>query len=176
MTDDPAHDLLVALSAELAEGDVPSRVLPADGEAPAQLIVDLADPGAGREATVHVAFLPGHEDPAVLQYFVPLEHDVPLAAAPTVARLLHLVNTNLPLTGFELGETFSAAVFRHVHAVAIDPLDPAVVAWTISMIYHAVTQYDALIADACAGADLPELTRSFALVQAALFAAPSPGA
>ncbi len=172
---DPAHDLLAELCAELAQGDVPSRVLAATAEAPAQLMVSIGAIASDPDATVHVCFLPGHDDPAVLQYLVIGSHDVPSGAVATTARLLHLINSSLPLTGFELGETFSAVVFRHVHAAAVDPLDPAVVAWTLSMVYHAVSRFDALIGEACAGAPYPDLVAGHARLMAALFA-PEPEA
>lgn len=167
---DPAHQLLELLTAELHTAEIPGWVLPGVGEAPAQLVVPLGEEDAGGEPLVNVCFLPGHDDPAVLQYLVALDHDVPLDAVPVVARLLHLLNTHLVTTGFELGETFSSVVFRHVHAVSIDPLDPAVVAWTLAMVAHAVTHYDTLVAEACGGASYDALGASFARIQADLFA------
>lgn len=171
---DPAHRLLGLLADELHTADIPGWVLPPVGDAPAQLVVPIGDGDAPEEPTVLVCFLPGHDDPAVLQYMTVLDHDVPLAAVPTVARLLHLLNTNLVVTGFELGETFSSVVFRHNQAVSVDPLDPAVVAWTLTMVAHAVVHYDALVAAACAGTEMAELSRSFAGIQAAIFAPDAP--
>ncbi|WP_244927482.1 hypothetical protein [Nocardioides sp. W7] len=168
--EDPAHRLLELLAEELHTAEIPGWVLAPVGDAPAQLVVPLGDGDAGADPTVHVLFLPGHDDPAVLQYMVVLDHDVPLETVPVVARLLHLLNTNLVTTGFELGETFSSVVFRHVHAVAIDPLDPAVVAWTLTMVFHAVVHYDVLVAQACRGASYDELSIAFARIQADLFA------
>lgn len=167
--EDPAYELLGLLGEELAAGDLGNRVVPADGIAPAQLVVPLTAED-GTTATVHVCFLPEHDVPPVLQYIVVLDHEVAPDAVDTTARFLHMLNTSLPLTGFELGETAAAVVFRHLQAVSIQPLVPEVVLWPLSMIYHAVTHYDGLIGQACTGTPLVDLVSGFGRVQAALFA------
>ena len=165
---DPAYEVLGLLGEELASGDVTNRLVAADGDAPAQLVIPLvADSGA--EATVLLCFLPEHDYPAVLQYMVPFEYDVEPSAVETTARFLHMLNTSLPLTGFELGETASAVVFRYIQPVALQPLDPAVVAWPLSMIFHAVTRFEPLIAQACAGAPMADLVSGFGRVMAELY-------
>ena len=58
----------------------------------------------------------------MLQYIVALEYDVAPDAVETTARFLHLVNSSLPLTGFELGESASAVVFRYLQPVSVQPL------------------------------------------------------
>lgn len=167
--EDPAYELLGLLGEELASGDIENRLVAADGLAPAQLVVPLTAED-GTTATVHVCFLPEHELPPVLQYIVVLDHDVVPDAVEVTARFLHMLNTSLPLTGFELGETAAAVVFRHLQAVSIQPLVPEVVIWPLSMIYHAVTRYDALIGQACTGTPMVDLVSGFGRVQAALFA------
>lgn len=166
---DPAYELLGLLGEELADGDIESRLVASDGTAPAQLVVPIAMPD-DRTAAVNLCFLPDHEAPAVLQYIVVLEHDVAPAALETTARFLHLVNSNLPLTGFELGETAAAVVFRYLQPVSLQPLDPEVVAWPLSMIYHAVTRFDGLVGAAAAGAPYAELVSGFGRAMAELLA------
>ncbi len=167
--EDPAYELLGLLGEELAAGDIENRLVPGAGLAPAQLVVPLTAQD-GTTATVHVCFLPEHDLPPVLQYIVVLDHDVVPEAIDTTARFLHLVNSSLPLTGFELGETAGAVVFRHLQAVSITPLVTEVVAWPLSMIFHAVTRFDALVGAACAGASYADLVAGYGAVQAALFA------
>ena len=167
--EDPAYELLGLLGEELASGDIENRLVAGAGLAPAQLVVPLAAED-GTTATVHVCFLPEHDLPPVLQYIVVLDHDVVPHAVESTARFLHLVNTSLPLTGFELGETAAAVVFRHLQAVSIQPLVPEVVIWPLSMIFHAVTRFDRLVGEACRGASYADLVSGFGAVQAALFA------
>jgi hypothetical protein len=168
--EDPAFELLGLLGEELAAGDIENRLVAGDPTAPAQLVVPLTSP-SGTTATVHVCFLPEHDLPPVLQYIVVLDHDVAPTAVDTTARFLHLVNSSLPLTGFELGETAGAVVFRHLQAVSITPLVTEVVAWPLSMIYHAVTRFDALIGEAAAGAAYADLVAGFGRAMAELMAA-----
>ena len=165
---DPAYELLGLLAAEFAEGGIASRVLPGDDAVPAQLMVPL-DGEDGRSSTVHVCFVPGHEQPAVLQYLAVLDVELEPDAVPELVRFLHMVNSTLPLTGFELGESLSTVVFRTMQAVSVQPLDPGVVAWSLSMIHHAVTRFTPTIAAAAAGAPYAELVGEFGRIQAELF-------
>lgn len=167
--DDPAYELLALLGEELAAGDVDNRLVPSDGVAPAQLVIPLAAED-GTTAAVNLCFLPGHDYPAVVQYLVALDVDVRPEAVDTTARFLHLVNSSLPMTGFELGEAAAAVVFRHVQAVGLSPLDPAVIAWPLSMIYHAVTRFGPVIAQACDGTPYPDLIAAYGAANAALWA------
>lgn len=160
---DPAAELLRLLSEEFAAGGISSQVLDATGELPAQLMVDLDD------AVANVCFLPDTENPPVLQYIVALDLDVAGGAEPAVARFVSTVNSGLPLTGFEFSEAASAVVFRHVQAVSVHPLDPAVIAWPLSMIHYAVKHYTPLIAAVAGGADLDEAVSRFADAQRELF-------
>ena len=167
-TEDPAYELLGLLGEELASGDIDNRLVAADGLAPAQLVIPLVGE-AGEVAVINLCFLPEHDLPAVLQYIVALEHDVAPHAVATTARFLHLVNSGLPLTGFELGESVSAVVFRYLQPVWVQPLVTEVVLWPLSMIFHAVTRFDPLIAQACAGASMEELVSGYGLAMADLY-------
>lgn len=166
--EDPAYELLGLLAEEFAEGGIDASLLPGDEEVPAQLMVPLVAED-GTSWTAHVCFLPDHAHPAVLQYLVIVDDDVRDEAVPTVARFLHQVNASLPLTGFELGETVSSVVFRYNQAVSVHPLDPGVVAWSLSMIHHAVTRFGPLVDAAGAGTSFPELVRGFGRAMAALY-------
>lgn len=165
---DPAYELLGLLCEEFREGGIDSQVLAGDDGIPAQLMVPLEDEG-GRASTVHVCFVPGHDQPAVLQYLVVLDLDVEPDAVPELARFLHMINSTLPLTGFELGESVPAVVFRSVQAVSVQPLDPGVIAWSLSMIHHAVTRFSPVIAAAAAGTPYVDLVGEFGRIQAELF-------
>lgn len=173
-TQDPELELLGLLAEELVAGDVPASTLPGDDEVPAQLVVPLEAEGVS--TTVHVCFLPGLDNPPVLQYVVALDAELVPEAVETTARFLHLLNSTLPLTGFEMSETAQAVVFRHVQAISVQPLDPGVVAWPLSMIYHAVTRFEPLVREAAAGASYRDLVAAFGRAQAELFASdPSQG-
>lgn len=165
---DPAYELLGLLGEELASGEIDNRLVAAVGEAPAQLVIPLvADNGA--TAVINLCFLPEHDLPPVLQYIVALEYDVAPGAVATTARFLHLVNSSLPLTGFELGESVSAVVFRYLQPVSIQPLVTEVVVWPLSMIFNAVVLFDALIGQACAGASMDELVAGYGKAMADLY-------
>jgi hypothetical protein len=165
---DPAYELLGLLGEEFASGGIDNRLVASSGEAPATLVIPLvADESS--EATLLLCFLPEPDYPAVLQYLVAFEHDVRPTAVETTARLLHLINSSLPLTGFELGENAAAVVFRYLQPVTVEPLDPAVVAWPLSMIFNAVTLFDGLIARACAGAPMTDLVAGYGLAMADLY-------
>ncbi|KQW53452.1 hypothetical protein ASC77_03990 [Nocardioides sp. Root1257] len=166
--EDPAYELLGLLGEELASGDIDNRLVAAEGLAPAQLVIPLVADG-GEVAVINLCFLPEHDLPAVLQYIVALEYDVAPDAVETTARFLHMVNSSLPLTGFELGESVSAVVFRYLQPVSVQPLVTEVVLWPLSMIFHAVTRFSPLIARACAGASMDELVSGYGLAMAELY-------
>ena len=63
--DDPQFELLTLLRDEFAAGGIECGVSAAVGEVPAQLIVDVAGGNS-----VHICFLPDHDQPPVLQYLV----------------------------------------------------------------------------------------------------------
>lgn len=159
--EDPELELLQLLSDEFAAGGISGGVAPGQDGVPAQLIVDIA---AGHK--VHVCFLPGHDQPPVLQYLVAFDVDLEPAAAEAAARFVQLLNTTLPLTGFELSESARSVVFRYVQPVYVHPLDPAVIAWPLSMIYFAVSYFGDLVAAVCAGMPFDEVVARFEAVQA----------
>jgi uncharacterized protein Usg len=165
---DPAYELLGLLGEEFASGAIDNRLVAGDGEAPAQLVIPLVADGSS-ETTLLLCFLPEPEYPAVLQYLVPFEYDVLPTAVETTARFLHLINSALPLTGFELGENAAAVVFRYLQPVTVQPLEPAVVAWPLSMIFHAVTRFGPLVGQACDGASMEELVSGYGLAMAELY-------
>jgi hypothetical protein len=164
MTDgDPAAELLALLSDEFAAGGIETEIVASDGDVPAQLVVALDG------AVANVCFLPELENPPVLQYIVALDGDVVPGAEAAVARFVATVNSSLPLTGFEFSEAASAVVFRHVQALSVHPLDPAVVAWPLSMIHYAVSHYAPMIAAVAGGQDLDTAVAMFTDAQRELF-------
>src|ERR1700727_713827 len=96
LSDDPAQELLGLLAEEFTAGGIECSVLAADADIPAPLVVDLDG------AVVTVCFVPALENPVVLQYLVALDIDV--EASDGVARIVALINSALPITGFELSE------------------------------------------------------------------------
>jgi hypothetical protein len=167
-SEDPAYELLGLLGEELASGDIDNRLVAAQGQAPAQLVIPLVADN-GTPVVVNLCFLPEHDLPPVLQYIVAFEYDVAPDAVDNTARLLHLINSSLPLTGFELGESVSAVVFRYLQPVSIQPLVPEVVVWPLSMIFNAVALFGALIGRACAGASMDDLVSGYGRAMAELY-------
>jgi hypothetical protein len=161
--DDPQFELLTLLRDEFAAGGIDCGVSSSVGEVPAQLIVDVAGGNS-----VHVCFLPDHDQPPVLQYLVPLDIDLDRAHGAGAARFVALVNASLPVTGFELSESAAAVVFRYVQPVSVHPLDPAVIAWPLSMIHFALSYYAEFVAEACIGVPYDELGARFEVAQAQL--------
>lgn len=148
--DDVRTELIGIIGEEFAlagiENTVIAPTVTVDGAAaPAQMVVPLSPDRFDRIPHVHVYFLPVLDDPPVVQFMVPLEYDIVAAHAADLARFIALVNSNLPLTGFEMNEAMRMVVFRHTQAVSTAPLDPGVVAWPLTMIRYAVEGYGPLI-------------------------------
>jgi hypothetical protein len=160
---DPAFELLTLLGEEFAAGGIDCGVIAAEGTIPAQLMVELS--GDSGNSTVHVCFLPQLVDPPVLQYLVAFAYDLAPGAEADTARFLHVVNSALPLTGFEMSELAAAVVFRYIQPVSVHPLDPAVIAWPLSVIHYAVTHYGPLIEAACTGTAFDDVAATFAQLQ-----------
>ena len=168
-SDDVRAELLGLLGDEFRSGGVPNRLLPATGVAPAQLIVpieldepNLGNPNlGGRHLRINLYFLPEVDDPPVIQYFVGLPYDMAAGSEATLARFLCYANANLPLAGFEMSESDGVLVFRHTHAVVVQPLDPSIIAWTLSMIRMAIITFGDLIEDVAGGLDLASARARF---------------
>lgn len=158
--DDPQLELLTLLKDEFAAGGIECGVAAAVGEVPAQLIVDVAGGNS-----VHVCFLPEHDQPPVLQYLVALDIDLDPQFVTAATRFTALVNAALPVTGFEISESAAAVVFRYVQPVYVHPLDPAVIAWPLSMIHYALSYYAELIAAVCTGSAYDEVASRFEATQ-----------
>lgn len=157
----PEYELLSLLADEFRAGGIECGVAAALGGVPAQLIVDVA----GGDS-VHICFLPEHDQPPVLQYLVALAVDLTEDAVGDTARFAALVNTTLPLTGFEVSEALRSVVFRYLQPVSVHPLDPAVIAWPLSMIHFAISYYAGMIAAVGTGTPYDEVVAGFAAKQA----------
>lgn len=148
--DDVRSELIGILSEEFNAAGIENAVVtPTETVngvvAPAQMVIPISPDRFGRIPQIHVYFLPALEDPPVVQYMVPLDYEIAAAHVHDVARFIALVNSNLPLTGFEMSETSGMIVFRHTQAVSTAPLDPGVVAWPLTIIRYAVESYGPLI-------------------------------
>jgi hypothetical protein len=149
---DQLPDLLEILVAEFRDGGIDVTLVPESLGAPAQLVVSIDDAESGGPSTdnhphlrINTYFVPDIDNPPVLQYFVTLPYTVDPTRVDELARLLCMINTNLPLTGFELSEHNEVMVFRHTHAISVRPLDPGVIAWTWAMIRSAVIEFGPLL-------------------------------
>ena len=151
---DAQAELLGLLAEEFGEGGLVVHVVPAGGELPAQLVMPIDSGRSGRNLRIQVYFLPQVDDPPVLQYFVTLPYQLRREAMPTLARLLCALNASLPVTGFELSEPNRVVVFRHTHAINVQPLDPGVIAWTLTMIRSATQGFGDLVEAVAGGLDL----------------------
>lgn len=161
--EDPQLELLTLVRHEFAAGGIDCGVAASLGGVPAQLIVDVAGGNS-----VHICFLPDHDQPPVLQYLVALDIDLDPASVADASRLVALVNASLPVTGFELSESAAAVVFRYVQPVSVHPLDPAVIAWSLSMIHFALSYYAELVVAGCTGTAYDELVSRFEATQSLL--------
>jgi len=148
--DDVRSELIGLLSEEFTLAGIENTVVeptePFNGVlAPAQMVIPISPDRFGRIPQIHVYFLPVLDDPPVVQYMVPLDYEIAPEHTNDVARFIALVNSNLPLTGFEMNETMAMLVFRHTQAVSTALLDPGVVAWPLTIIRYAVETYGTLI-------------------------------
>lgn len=144
------------LAGEFREGGITVTVVPADGESPAQMILPLSSTVPDRHLRIHTYFLPDIDDPPIAQYFVALPYVVEPDGLDGLARFVCAVNASLPLTGFEIAVADLAVAFRHTHAVGIRPLDPGVIAWSLTMIRSAIEQFGDLVEAVASGFDVSE--------------------
>ena len=168
--EDIRTELIELLGAEFTAASMEHElVLPEEieggGWSPAQLVFTMADDALGRTPRLHVYFLPGLAEPAVLQYMVLFDHSVQPESVDALGRFVALLNANLTITGFEFSAELGQVVFRHTHAVGTAPLDPGVLAWTIAMVRYAVETYGSLVDFVANGGSLERAT---ALLEAGL--------
>jgi hypothetical protein len=137
--------LLKLLADEFRDGGLTIDAVDANGGAPAQLVVAITMPPGEPSAVINTYFMPAVSDPAAIQHFVTLPYEVGSGHSDAVARTVCVVNTMLPVTGFEFSATDGVMVFRHTHAVSLHPLDPGVIAWGMSMAHAAVANFAPLL-------------------------------
>lgn len=156
---DIRDELIGILSDEFNAAGIDNTIIPATATAtttttgqgvggvvaPSQMVIPISPDRFGRIPRIHVYFLPDLDDPPVVQYMVVLDYEITQAHAADLARFIALVNSNLPLTGFEMNESLGMVVFRHTQAIAASPLDPGVIAWPLTIIRYAVETYGSLI-------------------------------
>lgn len=147
-------ELLQLLADEFAAGGLAVDVVQASGAAPAQLICPIAQADGHPPAVINTYFIPAVSNPSALQYFVTLAYEVSPHAVGAVSQFVCFVNTLIPATGFEFGAAERVCVFRHTHAVSLNPLDPGVVAWSLSMVHAAVANFAPLLGEVASGGDV----------------------
>lgn len=150
---EPLSELLDALAEKLAAGGFGATVVPASGQSPRQLVYPINSVD-DRHLGINTYFMPGIANPSVLQHFVALPYSIRSTAASDVVQFVGVVNTNLPLTGFEFDAHSAVAVFRHTHAIGVELLNPDVIAWTWAMIAQAVQDFGPLVERVGAGGSL----------------------
>ncbi len=162
MTDDVAEEdlgevtelqLLSLLADEFRDGGLAVDVVEARDGAPDQLILAITMPEGEPRAVINTYFMPGIEHPSALQHFVTLPYPVAATSESQVAQTICFVNSMLPVTGFEFSATERVLVFRHSHAISLHPLDPGVVAWSLSMVHAAVANFAPLLGQVASGGD-----------------------
>jgi hypothetical protein len=120
------------------------------------VFVALDPDAAGRVLHLQLLFLPGLDDPPVLQYYVGLPYPVDPDADDRLCRFLCALNVTLPLTGFAYHAPDALLFFRHNHAAAVTPLDPDIVLWTVTTVEFLVAHFGPLCEAVAAGLSLEE--------------------
>ena len=152
----PQPSPLEGLAAALRDADLDAFVKLGQGPVPDQIYVALDPDGAGRVLHLQLLFLPGLDDPPVLQYYVGLPYPVDADADDRLCRFLCALNVTLPITGFAYHAADALVFFRHNHAAAVTPLDAAVVLWTVTTIEFLVGHFGPLCEAVAAGLPLEE--------------------
>ena len=147
---------LEGLTAALRDADFDAFVKLGQGSIPDQIFVALDPDAAGRVLHLQLLFLPGLDDPPVLQYYVGLPYAVDPDADDRLCRFLCALNVTLPITGFAYHAPDALVFFRHNHAAAVKPLAPAVVLWTVTTIEFLVARFGPLCEAVAAGLSLEE--------------------
>jgi hypothetical protein len=145
------RQLLPSLASRLREVEFDAFVKLGQGPIPDQILVALDPDGEGRVLHLQLLFLPELDDPPVLQYYVGLPYAIGPAVSGDLCRFLCAVNPSLPVTGFEYHEASSLLFFRHTHCVGVEPLDPDVVAWTVTTIEFLVGHFGPLCEEVAGG-------------------------
>jgi hypothetical protein len=145
------------IEAHLDHAGVVCARIAATESAPDQLIVlldvDASDDEQAFEQALrfHLFFVPGFEDPSVLQYFIALPVTIEAGYAAALAEFLCVVNSSMPITGFEMSGALGIVAFRHTHAISAKPFAVEVVEWTLAMLHSVIHQSTDLIIAVAAG-------------------------
>ena len=146
--------LLESLTAALRDVDLEAFLKLGQGPVPDQIFVALDPDAGGRGLHLQLMFLPGLDDPAVLQYYVGLPYPVDPDADEALCRFLCALNVTLPVSGFGYHAPEALLFFRHTHAAAVAPLDPDVVLWTLTTVEFLVGHFGPLVEAVAAGLPL----------------------
>jgi hypothetical protein len=148
--------LLDELAVTLRDAGLDAFVRPGHAGAPDQLLV-VFDP-AGTAAGLHaqLLFLPGADEPPILQYYVALACSVPDEIAGVMCRFLNAANAPLPLGAFGLLEVDKVVFYRFNAPARLDPFDADMVGWTLTMAEYVVGELAPLIEAVAGGMGLDE--------------------
>jgi hypothetical protein len=125
------------------------------GHQPDQLLVAL---GADEQRGLHaqLMFLPGMDDPQVLQMYVGLPVPVEPSGYDRLCRFLIAVNGPLPIGAFGLLEAERIVYYRLNEPISDSDLDPTLLSWELSLIGLIVSRVGALVEDVALGMELEE--------------------
>jgi hypothetical protein len=125
------------------------------GHQPDHLLVALAG-AEQRGLHVQLMFLPGMDDPIVLQMYVGLPAPVEPSAYDRLCRFLVAVNGPLPIGGFGLLEAERIVYYRLNEPIGDDGLEPTLLSWELSLIELIVSRVGPLVQDVALGMELDE--------------------
>ncbi len=125
------------------------------GHQPDHLLVALG--GTGQPGLhAQLMFLPGMDDPQVLQMYVGLPAAVEPSGYDRLCRFLAAVNGPLPIGAFGLLEAEGIVYYRLNEPIGDDGLEPTVVSWELSLIDLIVSRVGPLVEDVALGMELDE--------------------
>lgn len=152
--------LLESVASQLAVGGLRVGVEP-DGDNPAwRVLIGLQEDRAGRRLELQLMFLPGLDDPPVLQCYVGLPYEVEPSRLAEVCRAVAALNVNVPLGGFGFLEATGRLYYRHTMAISLsDPglVDVDALGWSIATATYVVASLAPLLEDATKGVAHSEL-------------------
>lgn len=125
------------------------------GHQPDHLLVALEGEGH-RGLHAQLMFLPGMDDPQVLQMYVGMPAPVESSGYDRLCRFLAAVNGPLPIGAFGLLEAERIIYYRLNEPVGDGGLEPAVLAWELSLIDLIVSRVGPLVEDVALGMELEE--------------------
>ena len=122
-----------------------SKVIPASETTPIdQLFVDFAD-SKDRDSRLEIILLPENKGVYVIQFFVILPFKIQKKDISDIARLMIMINNNLPITGFGMIEEQSLPYFRYLLSWPEIELNKDVIVKTAWMIDYLINRLGGIL-------------------------------